>query len=117
MSRYLVGKCTTKGIKDRYKKQVIDEFLRCYNDIADEDNERFETWNNEYDVEFGIKNGVDEDHYNAWIAKKMQGQIDSKVRSKMLSFTVDPVDAIVHGHIKGFEKETDIYFYLVPQEA
>lgn len=117
MSRYLMGRFVTKGIEDRHKKKVIDEFLRCYDEIADEDNARFESWNNEYDIEFGNKDGIDEAHYNHWIARKMQNQIDSKERSKTMSFTVDPVDDVVHGHIKGFEKETDIYFYLMPQEV
>lgn len=48
MSRYLMGSFVTKGIEDRHKKKVIDEFLRCYDEIADEDNARFESWNNEY---------------------------------------------------------------------
>lgn len=69
------------------------------------------------DIEFGNKDGIDEAHYNRWIARKMQIQIDSKERSKTMLFTVDPVDDVVHGHIKGFEKETDIYFYLMPQEV
>lgn len=104
----LYAECIMKGIKKQYQDKVREEFVRCYSDIVDENNARFAIWNDLYDMTYGAM--FDESHYNRWIAETMQDQIDSKERSKFLVFTVNPDDDIIHAHIKGYEKQTDIYF-------
>lgn len=103
----LYAECIMKGIKKQYQDKVKDEFVRCYSEIVDENNARFAMWNDEYDRLYG---NVVYSHYYKWIAERIQDQIDSKERSKFLVFTVDPIYAIVHAHIKDYEKQTDIYF-------
>lgn len=103
----LYAECIMKGIKEKYQDKVMEEFVRCYSEIVDENNVRFAMWNDEYDRLYG---NVDESHYYKWIAERIQDQIDSRERSKFLVFTIDPIYDIVHAHIKGYEKQTDIYF-------
>ncbi len=103
----LYAECIMKGIKKQYRDKVREEFVRCYSDIVDENNARFTVWNDEYDRLYG---SVDDSHYNRWIAERMQNQIDSKERSKFLVFIVNPDDDTIHAYIKGYAKQTDIYF-------
>lgn len=104
----VIVNCIIKWIKKQYRNKVEKEFTRCYHDIVTEFNDHIDTWNAAYDFDY-ICHG-DIQHYDEWIAKRMQDQINSKERSKFLVFHVNPEDDTVHAHIKGYEDKTVIYF-------
>lgn len=83
--------------------------MMAYNQLCEYVNPRLEKWNNEYDFEFGIKN-FELDHYNRWMAARYE-EFATKMNGPFMTFTVDPVDVVLIGHIVGI-KDSSIKFHL-----
>lgn len=110
----LVATVHMTGIKKEYRQKAANEFVRCYDEIVSETNPQYEKWNREYDAKYYYLNNTDgsvwQEHYDAWIACKIEEQINRKERSKFLEFDVNPDGCVITGHIKGYKNRTSIIF-------
>lgn len=110
----LVVKYVTSGIPKVFERIAQREHMRVYNIFADASEELYKNWNEEYDETFEkMKDGsFDITHYNSWIAQRMITWINDHTHSSIMTFSVDPRNMNIVGHLKHFVG-SKIYFYLV----
>lgn len=89
---------------------IAEKFhMMAHNSMCEYVNPRLEKWNNEYEFEFG-KNFDSVDHYNRWMAARYE-EFVRQMNGPFMTFTVDPVDVVLVGHIVGIE-DSSIRYHL-----
>ena len=98
-----------KNVPKNLDKVAVDFHMWVYNAFCHKVNPLIESWNKEYEFEFG-KASNDIDHYNRWFAAREES-IAREFDGPFMTFTVDPVDVILIGHLVGHEGSS-ISFHL-----
>lgn len=100
MKEYL-AEIKKENIPEIFRGVCEQEYLRIYNAFADESEGFYKKRNDEYDKLFGKQLNYDTDHYNSWMAEKIEQRLSELNNSRFLDFTVGRIDCDIVGHLKG----------------